>query len=177
MTNFDQAFAYLFKDEGGFVDNPNDKGGPTKYGITQRLLSDWLKQPATVDDVKNLDVATAKQIYYFLFWKPLFLDDIIDGRVACALLDIEILVRRRVATRAAQKACQNPDLEIDGIMGDETIKAINQTPAEKFIPRFAQLLEYEFDRIVAADPTQRQFLNGWIARAWRLPNIINSGAA
>lgn len=49
--------------EGGFVDNPADHGGATSYGITQAALSTWLGRPASVAEVRALDVDTAKAIY------------------------------------------------------------------------------------------------------------------
>lgn len=53
----------LIRREGGFVDNPDDRGGPTNFGITQNTLSDWRGYKVTRDEVKNLTEAEARQIY------------------------------------------------------------------------------------------------------------------
>ena len=62
--------------EGGFKDDKADKGGPTKYGITQKTLSDYLKRPATRNDVKNLSVDTAKKIYRENYYQKTHIDQL-----------------------------------------------------------------------------------------------------
>ncbi len=53
----------ILKHEGGYVDHPADRGGPTNFGITQRTLSAWLKRQASKEDVRHLKVETARAIY------------------------------------------------------------------------------------------------------------------
>ena len=60
---FDQAFARLIDAEGGYVCDPRDPGGETKFGICKRSY------PAL--DIKKLDIGTAKAIYFKDFWQPL----------------------------------------------------------------------------------------------------------
>lgn len=38
--------------EGGYVNHPNDRGGPTKYGVTQKTLSRYYGYQASIEDVK-----------------------------------------------------------------------------------------------------------------------------
>ena len=56
----------IIRREGGFVNHPADKGGATKYGITQATLGSWrgLKRNATVAEVQSLLQSEAEQIYY-----------------------------------------------------------------------------------------------------------------
>lgn len=53
----------ILRREGGFVDHPSDRGGPTKYGITQAALSDYRGRPVSVDDVRTLSEHEARAIY------------------------------------------------------------------------------------------------------------------
>ena len=54
----------IIKREGGYVDHPNDKGGPTKYGITLKTLAAWRGEVLTgSDDVKALTKEEATRIY------------------------------------------------------------------------------------------------------------------
>ena len=49
--------------EGGYVNHPADRGGPTNFGITQKTLSRYLEVAVTAEMVKALDVETARDIY------------------------------------------------------------------------------------------------------------------
>ena len=60
---FDQAFARLIDAEGGYVCDPRDPGGETKFGICKRSY------PAL--DIKKIDIGMAKAIYRKDFWEPL----------------------------------------------------------------------------------------------------------
>jgi lysozyme family protein len=40
MSDFNQAVKVILQHEGGYVDNPNDPGGATNYGISLRFLAD-----------------------------------------------------------------------------------------------------------------------------------------
>jgi|GEM_PF-4548155 len=48
----------LIDREGGFVDHPADRGGPTKYGITLRTLSKWRGYPCSREDVEAMPRST-----------------------------------------------------------------------------------------------------------------------
>ena len=60
LTKFDDIIDIVIKHEGGYVNDPNDLGGETKYGITKRFYPDV--------GIKNLTVEEAKQIYYDDYW-------------------------------------------------------------------------------------------------------------
>jgi hypothetical protein len=62
-ANIEDALAFTLKNEGGFTDNPADKGGPTNKGITIGRLSEYLGRKATKDEVKNLDFGTIKNLF------------------------------------------------------------------------------------------------------------------
>lgn len=62
MTLEDRISA-LIRREGGYVNNPADAGGPTKYGVTQAKLSQALGRPASVADVVSLTEVAAREIY------------------------------------------------------------------------------------------------------------------
>jgi lysozyme family protein len=63
MVTFEEAFSRLVSHEGGYVNNPTDPGGETKFGISKRSY------PAV--DIKNLTKDKASAIYYIDFWQPL----------------------------------------------------------------------------------------------------------
>lgn len=61
--NFDDAFDRLIGHEGGYVNDPRDPGGETKFGISKRSYPHV--------DIANLTVQDAKNIYHRDFWQPL----------------------------------------------------------------------------------------------------------
>lgn len=58
----DKMIDDIIRREGEYVDHPNDRGGPTKYGITQKTLSQYLGYAAVKSDVQNLDIEVARAI-------------------------------------------------------------------------------------------------------------------
>ena len=60
-SSFDLAIPIVLENEGGYVNDPADPGGETKYGISKRSY------PAL--DIKNLTVEQATAIYLRDFWQ------------------------------------------------------------------------------------------------------------
>ncbi len=58
--NFDRAFDFVVGSEGGYVDDPDDPGGETKYGISKRAYPHL--------DIKSLTLDQAKGIYLSDYW-------------------------------------------------------------------------------------------------------------
>lgn len=65
--SFERAFDHVVGEEGGYVNDPQDPGGETKYGISKRAY------PGV--DIKNLTLDVAKDIYRRDYWTPLRLDN------------------------------------------------------------------------------------------------------
>lgn len=68
--NFLDCLHFVLNIEKGYVDNPDDLGKATNLGITIGLLSEYRGQLCTNDDVKNLKVSEALDIYRSIFWLP-----------------------------------------------------------------------------------------------------------
>lgn len=66
----DELLDEIIRREGGFVDDPADLGGATKYGITARTLADARKGDVTRDDVRTLTEAEARAIYRTNYVRP-----------------------------------------------------------------------------------------------------------
>lgn len=68
QENMERAIDFVLEHEGGFVNHPKDPGGATNYGITKRTLEAYFGRPFTVQDVRNLSVDTAREIYERQYW-------------------------------------------------------------------------------------------------------------
>jgi lysozyme family protein len=171
LTAFERALIYTGQNEGGFVNHPNDKGGPTNFGITVGTLRKWRKRPVSIADVKNLTKEEADQIYKAWYWDTMDLDQIESSSVAVCMYDIGVVRGVGVPPKYAQKICNvlDPRLQLveDGHMGPKTIAGINAVDPSAFIKKFSKLAEAGFISI-AKKPGQDKFLNGWVNRARRL---------
>ena len=67
-TSFDKIMDFIIKAEGGLVDNPNDPGRETKYGISKR------QYPSL--DIKNLTEEQAREIYRTDYWNKIKGDEL-----------------------------------------------------------------------------------------------------
>lgn len=68
MTRFDEVFKIVLGEEGGYVNDPTDPGGETKYGISKNSYPHL--------DIANLTLNQAKQIYKINYWDAIQGDDL-----------------------------------------------------------------------------------------------------
>lgn len=119
--NRDLWLALTRKFEGGYVDHPEDKGGPTNMGITQAALASWRKKPVTEDDVKALTWEEASAIYQAKYWNVVKADQLPSG-LDVAVADFAVNSGPR---RAAQFFQRVVGAEDDGYIGPDTLAAAN----------------------------------------------------
>ncbi len=165
---------HVFDVEGGFVNNPLDKGGPTNFGITQKTLSRYLARPASVDDVKNMKRETATLIYKKDYFDAMKLSLIDDARVQLMLFDQGINRGPKTAVMHVQNVLNSmgEKLQVDGEMGPITAAAINTQFTEILIREFRQYCTIMYIDIVKRKPNQMAFLTGWMNRLHKLEDNI-----
>lgn len=150
MSSFDDAFAALIGNEGGYVNNPADPGGATRWGVTQRVA----RAHGYTGDMRVLPLETARAIAKTTYWDPLHLDEF-DPRVAFQMLDTNWNGGQTV--RWAQAAA---GAAVDGRMGPATIAAIKVCDPHAFILSFlSQRLMY-----LTNLATWSSFGKGWSRR-------------
>jgi lysozyme family protein len=160
MANFDLAIQTVLQHEGGYVNDPADCGGETKFGICQRSYPDV--------NIRNLDAADAKAIYRHDFWAPLHLDEVRDQAVASKILDSAVLLGKTAAVKLIQRALQNAGggiVPIDGLVGPQTLTAINLASPLLLISEYRKLLAARFETLAVRVPTNQKFLKGLLTRA------------
>jgi lysozyme family protein len=148
--------------EGGFVDHPADRGGPTKYGITQATLIAWRGRPLTREDVRDLTTEEARAIYEDRFVRQPGYDRILDERLREQVVDAAVLHGPGRATRWLQEVA---GVKADGVLGPVTAGAVNRLAADLAGRRFAVHRIRFLARLVSDDPTQAVFCAGWLNRA------------
>lgn len=145
---FDEAFEKLIGHEGGYVNDPRDPGGETKYGISKRSY------PA--EDIAGLTLDRAKLIYRRDFWGPAGCDAVHDA-LRFDLFDMAVNSGVRAAIRTLQGAVGETT---DGVIGPRTLQAISSMPPARIVARFngARL------QFMTSLPTWEAFGKGWARR-------------
>ena len=129
MTKND-IFESILGKEGGYVNHPNDKGGPTKWGITQATA----RAHGYKGDMRDLTRSQALEILEADYWYGPRFNQIADlsTDIAAELCDTGVNMGPSVATKMLQRALNvfnlngklYPDMDIDGLIGPRTINAL-----------------------------------------------------
>lgn len=174
MSNIDKALAYLFPNEGGYTNDPDDPGGPTNWGITLGDLSRHRGHIVSAIDVKNMTKAEATDIYREKYWKPLGCNLIEHDGIATAIFDMGVLRGIGIPPKYAQQICNahGSKLTVDGKIGPFTAKAINAMDPKVFIAEYKAKCDQGFRDIVARKPVLGKYLKGWLNRSRRLLTLV-----
>jgi lysozyme family protein len=146
---FKKALKFVLKWEGGYVNDPDDRGGATNKGITQGTYNGWLKSKGLKPrDVKNITDIEVAQIYYQNYWCKANCNNMSK---VFAVLAFDTAVNMGIS-RVSQ-----------------FLKAAQYKDPDKFL--FARVSKYrEFAKV----PSQAKFLKGWINRTTALANFIKT---
>lgn len=169
MDKFDRAFAYVYDNEGGFVNDPHDSGGPTKYGVTIKTLSAWRGKPQGLIDVKNLSIDEARMIAQKLYWDKAGCASIEAESLATVLFDASILFGVRAASLALQRALRalGHSVNLDGRIGPKTLAAANSESPERLLTALSGMLTDRVEVICQLSPSKLRFKKGWDNRIQR----------
>ncbi len=157
--NFEDCIKIVLKHEGGFVNDPNDRGGETNYGITVAVARNY----GYKDDMKDLPLQTAKDIYKANYWNKVKANDLPE-EVRYIVFDTAINMG---VTRASKFLQEAAGVEQDGIIGSQTIAASQMVTKEKY----ALIRMYFYCQIVRRDKSQAKFIGGWSNRVMDVVNV------
>jgi len=151
--SFEKSVDRVLVSEGGYVNDPNDRGGETKFGISKRAY------PKV--DIKNLTVNKAKEIYKRDYWDKVKADEILSEHIAYEVFDTAVNMGVRTASKLAQVVCS---AHPDGFIGKNSLSLINEMDEELFVTKYklAKIARYAY--LVKTRPANRKFLFGWINR-------------
>ncbi|WP_051261425.1 glycoside hydrolase family 108 protein [Desulfovibrio inopinatus] len=165
---FDTVLSFILSVEGGYVNDPRDPGGETKYGISKRSFPDV--------DIKNLTIDQAAEIYRQSFWNPLHLSQF-PPELGAVIFDTAVNMGKRRATVLLQKTLNEttmgPTLVVDGVLGPKTQAVVNAFCQQGATYTQNLCLEYLIRRLnryakLATSKKFRPFLLGWLKRVARL---------
>lgn len=146
--NFDTAFDAVIGHEGGYVWHKDDPGGETRYGISKRAYPG--------EDIKNLTVERAKELYHRDYWTAIK-GDSMPFPIAFEVFDSAVNHGVGQAVRFLQKAL---GVSADGMIGPVTIATAQAVNPDRFRMKFnAERLDFYTD--LSAWPA---FGRGWVKR-------------
>jgi lysozyme family protein len=166
MAEFSKAIETVLRNEGGYVNNPNDPGGETNFGISKRSFPDV--------DIRGLKQADAVAIYRTHFWgKYPLLEQLESQEVATKLFDLMVNMGPPRAIRIFQHAINDAKLASvlaeDGHLGPSTVAEANALDAQKLLAAIRDNAARFYCGIVRRKPSQEQFLRTWLLRAYDRP--------
>ncbi|MBB3103809.1 glycoside hydrolase family 108 protein [Azomonas macrocytogenes] len=174
-STIDSIIAGVIEAEGGYVNNPLDGGGATHFGITEAVA----KANGYSGDMRNLPRSLAETIYRQRYVIDPGFDRVIalSEQIGAELVDTGVNMGPGMAARFLQRllngfnaAGSNPDLLVDGQLGDKTIGALKRYLAARGTRDGVSVLLRGLNGLQAAryleltetNKTQRAFLFGWI---------------
>lgn len=185
MNNFDKAYSKTMTIEGGYVNDPLDKGGETYKGISRKNWPNW-QGWVIVDQIKKeygpstfksvLDKHAILQKLVKAFYKEQFWDknrlDQLPYKIAEELFDTGVNMGASVAARFFQEAlnlCNNsgklyPNILVDGAIGPKTLKAMDKANTNRVFKTMNLLQGERYLDILRNNEAQEKFWGGWLER-------------
>lgn len=156
-ANFEQALAITLAFEGGYVNHPDDPGGATMKGVTQRVYDKYRAQRGSVlQDVRYINERELREIYKIQYW-DLIAGDLLPSGIDVAVFDYAVNSGATRASRALQNVC---GVRVDGNIGVATVNAVKNLDHEEVVNKLCdERLEF-----VRRLKTWKVFGKGWQRR-------------
>lgn len=173
--NYDKIIADILRVEGGYVNDPTDRGGETNFGITITTA----RANGYTGPMKDMPESVAKVIYLQQYIvKPGFANiaDTVSEALAAKLIDIGVNMGPLIAGQFLQKSLNLFQTDLakslieDGSIGPATLAALNAFTKLRgaaglpvLIKLVSSLQGARYADIATKNPSQRKYMYGWIA--------------
>jgi len=187
MIEFERSYNLILEYEGGYSNDPLDKGGETYKGIARRYSKTWAGW-MMIDSMKidkhfpanliNNNVLTqlVKKHYREKYWDVLLLDEVVSQSLADELFDISVNMGPHRAAKFLQVALnvlnRNEknyfDIVEDGDIGSKTIDALKMyftKDTTEYLVKVINILQgNHYIEFMKKSPEQERFARGWLNR-------------
>lgn len=184
MSDFLIAYKETMKIEGGYANNPNDRGGETWRGIARNYHRTWggwtlidlhKKEKNWIGNLKDDKMLQELVLNFYAteFWDKLNLGRVNNQAIANELFDTAVnmgpgvagLFLQRVLNVSNNRAQDYPNLTLDGDIGAKTIAVLNAHRRPAMILKLLNCLQgAKYIAICEANESQETFLTGWASR-------------
>ena len=173
MAEFILAFRKTIDNEGGYSNDPADPGGETYKGVARKIHSKWegwvtidmMKRQSDFPACLDRDPELREQVGLFYlnnFWNRINGDEIQNQQVAESIFDFAVNAGIATSASLAQMVAGS---EPDGVIGKNSIEAINNFDPEHFLSAFTVAKIARYVTIVKKRPASRKYFYGWVIRA------------
>ena len=169
-SNFDACFAKVIKSEGGYVNDPADRGGETNLGVTIGAWGAYLGRAIQPGEMKALTVETVKPFYRSMYWDKVKGDELPVG-VDYAVFDFAVNAGASRAAKFLQRAVGAVD---DGVIGSGTLGMVAKTDPAKLLNIFSDQKIHFYNNLALNNPSQQKFLKGWAMRVDHVQDAAES---
>ena len=169
---FDASLPFVLRWEGGYVDHPDDPGGRTNNGVTQRAYDRWRsRQDEAPRDVRLIEDEEVHAIYETGYWRPPRCD-LLRRRLDLVHFDTAVNMGVRRAVRLLQESV---GCGVDGIFGPVTTQAAASCDLSGTTRAYCDSREAYYRRLAESRPKLRVFLRGWLNRLDALRREVGLG--
>lgn len=186
MSFFEAVYSETMKNEGGYANNPADKGGETYCGISRKFHPGWIgwqhideikekRQIAWNEHFPELDMPV-RNFYRSIFWDVINGDAYTEYELAQQMFDTAVNCGTSAAGTLLQRVlnvlnCKQKlwgDIKIDGVIGAKTIEALSLAylagKATTVLNAFIILRGSYYIGIMEMDETQEVWAENWLSR-------------
>ncbi len=164
MADIKTLAPFIKKWEGGFVNDPADRGGATNMGVTITTFEAYCRKKKyprpTVERLKRLTEKEWMDVLETMYWDRWKADAIMSQKVANILVDW-VWCSGSHGIFIPQSLL---GIKADGIVGEKTIHALNAQIPDKFFQAVFDARKRFLNDITISRPTNKRFLKGWLNR-------------
>ena len=164
--NWQKSFEFMLQSEGGYVNHPQDPGGRTNLGVTQRVWEEWVGRESNEKEMRSLTPAMVAPLYKRKFWDTCKCDELPAG-VDYLVFDFAVNAGPGRSAKILQTAVGTTP---DGAIGPKTLAAVRAQDPAALIDKFSDAKEAFYRSL----PTFETFGKGWLNRVAAVKIKANS---
>ncbi len=202
MASFTEIINTVLDVEGGYQNMPEDWGNYNAYdsngelipykerpgvtlqagtnrGISAALYSGLMKREVSVMEMKSISEDKAIMIYRKVYWEPIQADKINSQKLANLIFDARVnhgYTGIKIVQKVINTLGYSPQLQVDGIVGQKTIEAINSIAPHTLHNGILDGRIQLYHHLAISRPGNERFLNGWLNRLKKFPRMSEGGS-